>query len=339
MQYYIGTNNKGDDAGIYSVTVKGGKIDNKRQLVQLNNATWLDYNSSKKQLLATSTVRKGSLHAYKVAEDGGLNETGKSAAGAAPCYICRNEDRIHVANYSSGNISSYVMDEKGALSDQVLFQHEGSSINQRRQEQAHAHQIVFAPDRQWALSCDLGCDKIFIYQSNAEKGLQKHGEVAIKYPGSGPRHLCFHKTEPLVYVLNELAGSLDVLEMNYKLGTGKLIHHLEVPGESASDIRQYGRFLYAGLRSNNTIAVLDMFHAHEPQFIEAKSVAGRPRGFVVTDDGAAVIVGNEREDVLELYARDQKTGLLLDRLDSIAMPAPVCMCSVQLGHQHAIYGA
>ena len=336
MDYFVGSNSKQEQAGIYRITLSEDKIADVKLLQALPFATWLDFDVARQQLLATRTNRDGHLFAYTY-KDGALQALADAPAQGAACYVCRHDRHLFVANYGTGTVSTYQLANDELVVGKT-FQHSGSSIHEKRQTAPHAHQIVMSPDKKWALSCDLGCDAIYVYPFAAETGLAEPHAVAVPKAGSGPRHLCFHPSEPYLYSLNELAGSLDVWDWDTATGKMKALFHLDLPGEQASDIRWCDRFLYAGLRSNNKIAVIDAHHPREPQLIDAYAVQGRPRGFTVTDDKRFVLVGNEREDALELIERDLKTGALGAQRDRVTIPAPVCVCSLTDNHQRAVYG-
>ena len=51
-----------------------------------------------------------------------------------------------------------------------FHQHEGKSVNPKRQEGPHAHSINFDPAGRFALAADLGIDKVMIYRVDAERG-------------------------------------------------------------------------------------------------------------------------------------------------------------------------
>eukprot|EP00729_Bicosta_minor_P025928 gene25928-15133_t len=58
---------------------------------------------------------------------------------------------------------------------------------------------------------ELGCDAVFQYKYNSETGiLTPNGTAAVKTPGAGPRHMVFHPTLPVVYVINEMHSTVSV---------------------------------------------------------------------------------------------------------------------------------
>ena len=57
----------------------------------------------------------------------------------------------------------------------AFVQHEGSSVNPRRQKEPHAHSINVTNDNRHAVVADLGMDKVMIYRLDADKGTLKPG--------------------------------------------------------------------------------------------------------------------------------------------------------------------
>ena len=61
-----------------------------------------------------------------------------------------------MANYGGGSVASFRISEDGSLSEAVsFFQHEGSSVNERRQKGPHAHSINVDPANKWAYAAAL----------------------------------------------------------------------------------------------------------------------------------------------------------------------------------------
>ena len=83
-------------------------------------------------------------------------------------------------------------------------------------------------------------------------------------PGSGPRHLAFHPEKPLVYVINELACTIDVFTFNSETGAMDRVQTISTIPEDAEDpsvttaevqVHPSGRFVYGSNRGLNTLAV------------------------------------------------------------------------------------
>ncbi len=78
--------------------------------------------------------------------------------GEYPCYVEIDPSgrAVVVANYNGGSVISYPVGEDGALGEAGSFhQHEGSSINEKRQQEPHAHCFKIAADGRFAFAADL----------------------------------------------------------------------------------------------------------------------------------------------------------------------------------------
>jgi len=119
----------------------------------------------------------------------------QSAKGTASCYldIDSTGKTVVLANYSTGSVAALPVQADGSLGEATSFvQHEGSSVNPKRQKAPYAHSIVISPDNRFALAADLGIDKVLIYRLDAATSKLSANEaqssVSVE-PGSGPRHL------------------------------------------------------------------------------------------------------------------------------------------------------
>ena len=112
--------------------------------------------------------------------------------------------------------------------------------------------------------CDLGSDIVVTYQQDGEK-LQRVSTYYSK-KGAGPRHLAFHPTLPIAYLICELNASIEVLAYDAKHGSFTFIEqHLLTTEEQqawggAIHLTENGEFLYASNRGYDRIYV---FQVHE----------------------------------------------------------------------------
>ncbi len=101
-----------------------------------------------------------------------------------------------------------------------MLRHEGGGPDTGRQEAPHAHQVLADPSGNWLVSVDLGTDSVRVCALDPATGaLRLHGETALR-PGIGPRHLAFHPSGALAYVLGELEPVLAVCR--WDAATGRL---------------------------------------------------------------------------------------------------------------------
>src|SRR4051812_1893874 len=210
-------------------------------------AEWVSNTDSAKSpsFLAISPDKK---HIYTVNETGGSpgmvsayafdKSTGKLSfinqqptGGGGPCHLAISNDNkwVTVANYGGGSLAAFGVNKDGSLnpSSQVI-QHEGSSVNKKRQDKPHVHQTIFSPDQGYLFTPDLGLDKISIYafSSGASKPLSPAATpFAAVGPGNGPRHLTFHPNGKFAYLIEEMSGSVGAY--SYSNGKLTLLQHLE----------------------------------------------------------------------------------------------------------------
>lgn len=256
-------------------------------------------------------------------------------AGIEPCHVAVSQRHVAIANYGGGSVFILGRNMDGSLTDvkQKMF-HTGSSIDPVRQKKPFAHQVTFSPDTNFLLVTDLGTDKVIVYKydkNNAETPLSPFDELKLK-PGSGPRHLTFSKDGKLIYLIQEMDGTLSVIGFNKGklslLGTNSVVRKSGIEtGAADIHISPDGRFLYATNRGTaHDITCFSLRNKTKPEFVQQISVEGKwPRNFAITSDGKYVLVGNQHTNNVTLFERNKKTGKLSFTGRSFSIGAPVCL--------------
>ena len=288
---------------------------------------------------------------YSVGEDDGLTSTAHALSfdkangkltlmntqltqGGAPCYINITPDgkSVITANYMGANISLIPLDSSGRLTENVktiVFTGEGEIKN--RQDQPHLHCVEFTPDGKHLLANDLGTDKIHVFSLNSDGKLDEKAGFDINLePASGPRHICFSKDGRFAYLINEISGKVTTLSYDGKCLTP--IQYIEadtVNAQGSADIHLSpdGKFLYASNRLKaDGIAI---FSVNQETGLLAKvgyQLTGiHPRNFVITPDGRYLLVACRDSNWVQIFERDEKTGLLMDTGKRIETSKPVCL--------------
>jgi len=336
---------------VYEFNAKDGSLQFRSVKGNIENPSYLAINSKEDKLYAVSEKGRpsGKVFAYQFDKTTGLlsllNET--SSGGRGPCYISidKNSEHVFVANYSDGNIAAIALDGNGLLDSNRIqsIQHTGSSIDKDNQKGPHGHSIVVSPDQRFALSADLGLDRIFVYKYNPA-GTTPLSEAEPAYvtvtPGSGPRHICFHPNGKYVYVVNELNGSVDAFD--YNKGVLKHKQNLTMLPDGfhgtieAADIHVStdGKFLYASNREElNEIIIYSIAKNGLLKFVGRQSVLGAaPRNFVIDPTGKFLLVANMNTNEIIVFLRDAKTGLLQATNNKITTTGPACMKFIQTPH-------
>ena len=223
---YFGTNTnaKNGSKGIYVARFNSssGDLAKPELAVEAGNPGFLSIHPSKKYLYAIGDVttpdgkKGGGISSFSIEANTGkltlLNQ--QSAIGSGPCHV--NVDATGkmaaLANYGSGSVASYAISAEGKVSEAASFiQHEGSSMDPKRQKGPHAHSVNFSPDNRFAFACDLGLDKVLIYKVDPATGKMTPNEPAFaKTPaGGGPRRT--HDTIA-VFACDAATGKLTLIQ-------------------------------------------------------------------------------------------------------------------------------
>ena len=324
---------------VYEFDANTGDFRLKNNTENILNPSYLTVSSDNKFVYSVSeNDKKSTASAFKFDSKSGKIDfiNSEFSKGQNGCYIINDEKNIITANYSSGSISVFGKKSDGSIAEvKQVVQHIGKSINEKRQDAPHAHMVYFSPDKKYVLANDLGTDKVYTYQYNPNSTtevLKLKSSFDVK-PGSGPRHLIFSKDGKQVYVLQELDGT--ITSFSYAKGLLKKVSETTVVASDfkgdigAADIHisPDGKFLYATNRGTaNDISVFKIFKNGKLEFVQRTSTLGKgPRNFNIDPTGNFLLVGHQYTNVIVIFKRDQKTGMLTDTGKKIELCSPVCL--------------
>ena len=225
------------------------------------------------------------------------------SGGAGPTHLSVHPSgHLLTANYTSGSVAVHALDEDGSIGERTdLVQHEGD-------RDPHAHQVV--PMGEWVLAVDLGTDSVYVY-GLADGKLTRHQQLRLP-AGAGPRHLAFHPTEPLVYILGELRPEITVAAWeNGTLTPGQVVPTAgdgNFPAEIA--VSADGRFVYASNRGDNTIASFAVADDRLTALGATPTGGDWPRHVTLSPDEQRLYVSNQNSGTVTWLPRDPATGAL-----------------------------
>ena len=261
------------------------------------------------------------------------------SGGDDPCFIDVDSigRNIVVANYSGGNLSVFKTNADGSLQPAAqTIDHQGYSSNVVRQSKPHVHCTVFSPDGKYVFSNDLGTDKIYQYQFNAEKSQPLNEDEVVTTDvedGSGPRHIAFHPNKKYAYVINELSGKVKVFQ--YDDGKLNEIQTIESDNTGGKDdkgsadihITPNGQYLYTTNRAKaNDIAIYRVQSNGTLVLIGHQSALGiHPRNFVIDPTGKYLLVANRDTNNIVVFTIIKATGFLEPNGQVIQVEKPVCL--------------
>ncbi|MEC1522293.1 lactonase family protein [Neobacillus niacini] len=337
---YIGTYTKGESEGIYSFTLNRSekKITDIKAVAFIENPTYLTLSMDQKYLYAVGKEgNSGGLASFSITDNGELVPINKQLSeGSPPCHVSVDSKNQFVfsGNYHKGTVESFLINsETGSIQPaSSIIQHEGSGPDPR-QEKPHVHYTGLTPDEKYLTAIDLGTDSLTTYEVSPDGKLIKAHLLPLK-AGSGPRHLTFHPNGILAYLMTEFSSEVIVLRYHPENGHFTELQYISTLPEafnennqgSAIHISADGRFVYAGNRGHNSIAVYHVEETGELSFVEHTSTEGDwPRDFAIDPSGNFIVASNQESSNLVLFERDENNGKLTLLQSDIKVPHPVCV--------------
>ena len=350
LRVYIGTYTHNRSEGIYlsRLDLATGKLQPAELACKTANPAFLAVHPKRPLLYAVGEMggfqgkKAGAVSAFSMDPGTGkltlLNQ--QSSRGAGPCHVAvdRSGRNVLVANYRSGSIACLPIGRDGRLGEATsAIQHEGSSVNPRRQQGPHAHSINQDAAGRFAFVADLGLDKILVYRLDATKGRLTPNdppstEVA---PGSGPRHFAFHPGGRHAYVINELASTITALAYDAERGRLTPLQTVSTlpkgfDGTSTTaevQVHPSGKYVYGSNRGHDTIAcfAVDSATGKLTPIGHVSTQGKTPRNFGIDPTGRYLLAANQATDNVVVFRIDPATGKLHATGHSIAVPMPVCV--------------
>lgn len=338
--------------GVYRFNVDNqtGQLSHKILAAPLTNAAQLVLSNNGTVLYAGSEVEKGTIHAWKIHQDGSLQAINQvSSGGDGPVYLSITPDGSHllVANYHSGAISVLpIREDGGLLPASDVIQHHGpagaaypeaaveGSFAMSDHNGPHAHMISADPSGQYVLTTDLGLDRIYQYQFDAKNGKLIPNDppyIMASSKGAGPRHFIFSKIGERVWLVNEEASTLTQYQFDKQKGTlkeGLTVSTLPENYKGTNFISgivesRDGKHLYIGNRLHNSIAHFNV--NADGSLSQAKQTWTRgdyPRTLTLSPDGKYLYVMNQRSDNITRFKVMPNTGELVFVDDYLPIGAP-----------------
>ena len=340
LELLVGTYTKKSSKGIYKLAFnpKDGSLKSEGLVAETVSPSYLNMSSDRQYVYAVGEGETGQVSAFKWNTDRSklaLINT-ESAIGKGSCYVALNDanNLVSVANYGSGDMAVFKRNADGSIQSSPQFRkHEGSGSSLSNQAGPHAHYSKFYKDK-FLYIVDLGIDEIASYMvaANGDIGEKK---IALKTDVSdGPRHMTFHPSKDIAYVINEISNSVIVSTINQEDGSLNSIQKISTLPEDFKEkshcadihITSSGKFLYASNRGHNSIAMYAVANDGTLVLIGNESVRGDwPRNFTLSPDDNYLLVANQNSDNIVVFRVDQKTGELNFTGNEIAVSMPVCL--------------
>jgi 6-phosphogluconolactonase (cycloisomerase 2 family) len=237
--------------------------------------------------------------------------------------------------------------QDGSLGEVIgIVQNEGSGPNPERQEAPHPHSVLFDPTGRFIAAADLGTDQIKIL-ALSDNGLRVVSESKTA-PGSGPRHVAFHPNGKVLYVINELAGSITGFTFDPATGVlGKEIQTIATlpvdfpangnKGAAGIIVHPSGKFLYASNRKFENHPMADSIVAYRiDQVTNILTLIGYtiegiicPRAINCDLTGQWLYALNQKGDTIVQFAINHETDDLIPTGIVVRVKVPVSIAFKQ----------
>lgn len=348
QEYYlfVGTYTGEGSEGIYLYKFNSGdgSVDSLSETAGVENPSYLALSPDHSNVYAVNEVADDSEAAVSsfsfdkaTGELQFLNKV--SSQGGAPCYVSVNSTgkAVFVGNYVGGSLAVFPVEDNGSLRDaKTVIEHEGSSVNEARQNSPHVHCTYISPDNKHLFVADLGTDEVYQYnfsQKDTALATQESGVYKTTL-GAGPRHITFHPGGEYAYLINELNGTVEAF--SYFEGDLEPLQTISTLPEgyegaiSGADIHVSpdGNYLYASSREDlNNIVIYSIDRQTGKLTKVGKHSSGgvHPRNFTIDPTGQFLLVANRHSDNIVVLKRNQQTGQLTPTGTELSISQPVCL--------------
>lgn len=346
MYAYVGSrttrerNARGDGISVYKVDQQTGSLELVQLVKDLINPSYLAL-SRDGQFLYTVHGDESEVSSFKVDRATGqlqfLNK--QSTQGKNPVHLALDPTGRYlvVTNHIGSSLAVLPVASDGSLGALSQLVTLSGPIGPHRieQKQAKPHFNPFDPSGKFIVVPDKGLDRVFSFRF--EGGVLAPAPVPFvaTREGSGPRHLAFHPTKPLAYVVNELDSTVTTYRVKPDTAALEPLQVMSaLPATFTGNSRaagiaidQAGRTLYSSNRGHDSIAVFRIDQTSGMlEFAGADSSQGRtPRFFTLSPNGRLLFALNEESDTIVAFAVDPNTGRLSPTGASAKSGSPVCM--------------
>ena len=280
--------------------------------------------------------REGTLSAFAIDRSDGkltpLSTVGSGGAGPTFVSVHPSGRFLLVANYFGGSVAVLPILPDGRLGAAADLKRDAGAIGPARPTNAppgtfaisghdatHAHMIAADPSGRFVLHVDLGLDTIFVWKFDPQQGRLTPAELpAVSLPpGDGPRHFQFHPNGRWLYSIQEEAST--IVRFDYDGATGRLAARQTIstlPGGFAGSnfcseilVSADGRFVYAGNRLHDSIAILSIGPEGDLALVGEEWTRGNyPRSFGFDPGERFLYCCNQRSDNITVFRVDRQTG-------------------------------
>lgn len=254
---------------------------------------------------------------YSIDQTGLLHEIHTKKISYSPTYLTVNSEGtfLYCVSYRSNTITVLAINTLGTLNKSV------QTITNLLG--CHSANIDINKQLLWVPCLLENTIKFFNIDKSAGILTPYDPHQIITKIKSGPRHMVFHKTHNHAYVINELNGTIYVIEYDLKKSqqTIKIIQTIHILPKNnntqnfwSADIHitPNNQWLYCTDRLFNTISCFEITSNNKKlKFKHYQYTEKQPRGFAIDTTGQFLIVAGQKSNHISLYLIQEKNGKLI----------------------------
>jgi 6-phosphogluconolactonase len=286
----------------------------------------------------TKESKNSAISIVKQNSNGSLTlEEQKTIPEKSACHLTISKDNqfLYIANYSSSSITQIKLNNLKLTNNIKTIKYSGKSIT-KRQKSSHPHQVYFNPKGDKLFVCDLGCDKIYIYNYYKDLGINpKEVTTLLLAPGSGPRHLVFSKDGKAIFVNCELNNSVVSFAQDKETQLWKEVLTLPTlknnqanknnfPG--AIKISNCGKYFFVTNRGDDSIAMYKVYSNGKFKLLDVYKVKGRyPSDILLLDNDKLLAVISLKSSQIEFFNFNKEKAALQPLELKISIPKGISL--------------
>jgi 6-phosphogluconolactonase len=335
---------RGNGINVYRVNARTGALRHVQHLGGLENPSFLALNAAGTRLYSVHGDRSEAT-SYTIDPATGhiavLNR--QSTGGYNPIHLALDPSGrfLVVANYGTDSLAALPIRRDGSLGPYPTLTTIAAPLGPHRIEQKNVrphHNPLDPQGRFFYLPCK-GADCVIAYRLDRRRGVLVESSRVAARPSSAPRHIDFHPTKALAYVINELDSTVTTYRQNRTTGALSPIQTLPstpsgFTGYSTGAeiwVDRAGRNVYLSNRGHDSIGVFGIDPGRGTlaprQWVPTRGSV--PRFFAFDPAQRFLYVANQGGDSIVAY-KVARNGLLAPSRLRTRVGSPACIVFRQI---------
>ena len=332
-------NGQGKGINVYRVDPRSGAFKHLQLLDGLENPSFLAVDKTGRFLYSVHGDRSEATSYVIDPKTGHLRLLNRQPTGGYnPIHLALDASGkfLFVTNYGTDSIAVFPVKADGTLGPYPTLTTLKGDVGPHRTEQKNIrphHNPLDAQGRFFYVP-NKGADSVMTYRIDPKRCVAVHVNEVAARPGSAPRHIDFHPTKALAYVINELDSTLTTYRQDRKSGQLTPIQRIpstppDFTGYSTGAeiwVDRAGRNVYASNRGHDSIGVFGIDPAKGTlaprQWVPTKG--GVPRFFCFDPAERFLYVANQDSRSIVGY-RVGRDGRLAPTRIRVRVGSPACI--------------